>query len=87
MGNKNKDKKKAFRRNYLDELGDKDFPELVGLNLGPRVTHFLSRVYYCDYHQVKYKVYLSDEAIRRYYKKNRTEIKIELEEWKEINNV
>lgn len=80
MGNKNRDKKKAFRRRYLDELGDKDFPELVGLNLGPRVTHFLSRVYYCDYHQVKIRSLLADETIKKIYEENRNEIRIRLKE-------
>ena len=80
MSNKNKDKKKAFRRKYLDELGDKDFPELVGLNLGPRVTHFLSRVYYGDYHQVQIRSLLSDETIKRIYEENRNEIRIRLKE-------
>ena len=80
MGNKNRDKKKAFRRKYLDELGDKDFPELVGLNLGPRVTHFLSRVYYCDYHQVQIRSLSSDETIKRIYEENRNEIRIILKE-------
>ena len=80
MSNKNNDKKKAFRRKYLDELGDKDFPELVGLNLGPRVTHFLSRVYYGDYHQVQIRSLLSDETIKRIYEENRNEIRIRLKE-------
>ena len=80
MGNKNRDKKKAFRRRYLDELGDKDFPELVGLNLGPRVTHFLSRVYYCDYHQVQIRSLLADETIKKIYEENRNEIRIRLKE-------
>ena len=43
MGNKNKELKKKCREIYLESLGVKDYP--IGVDLGPKADHFLSRVY------------------------------------------
>ncbi len=77
MGNKNKNKKKQYRKQYLESLGERDFPELVQLNLGPKVTHFLSRVYYGDYHS-KVRILVSDKYIHDYYVANKKQNKLDL---------
>ncbi len=48
MGNHNKDKKLRYRKQFLKDLLVQDIP--IGLDLGPRANHFLSRVYYHDHH-------------------------------------
>ena len=48
MGSKNKELKKKYREIYLESLGVKDYP--IGIDLGPKANHFLSRVYYHEHH-------------------------------------
>ena len=79
MGNKNKDKKKQYRQQYLESLGERDFPELVQLDMGPKVNHFLSRVYYGEHHS-KVRLLVPDKYIHDYYLANKKQNKLDLTE-------
>ena len=49
MGNKNKHLKKRYRDEFINSLGMSYYP--IGIDLGSRANHFLSRVYYHDHHK------------------------------------